>query len=243
MSLFAHYVEQRWLSHTKQWDPPNGAQAGMCVWMLTVGVLLHAPAHVCNQARPTDPFSTTCLTSDCIVCSLSGVRNGSAEDLRPVLMFPSSRLVCLAIPVLPRRLMLLNRTVQPVSDVLAFGNAVHGLLWAIGWHVTQLALRVCRRTWSGSGQQSQDFNFTQGDPYRLVLDHGNVGGPGYFNLALVHRGALPSWSSEKGEEHTISLQSNFTGEQHRLDLGSVVNGTFRLDVGYTGVDGLRQVWV
>lgn len=68
-----------------------------------------------------------------------------------------------------------------------------------------------------------------------------MGGAGYFDLALVHRGAPPSWSAERGEQHIISLHCNFTGEQHRLDLGPITNGTFKLEIGYTNIEGLKQV--
>eukprot|EP00892_Ulva_mutabilis_P008260 jgi/Ulvmu1/5806/UM025_0061.1 len=98
------------------------------------------------------------------------------------------------------------------------------------------------RGWSRvSGQRSNDFNFTRGELYRIVLDHGNVGGAGYFNLALVHRGAPPSWSSERGEQHTISVSCDVVGETQQIELGPLINGTFRLEIGYTDIDGSRQV--
>lgn len=84
------------------------------------------------------------------------------------------------------------------------------------------------------------MNLTRGEQYKMTIDHGNFGGHGYMNLALVHRGSPPSWSSEKGEQHSIRVQCNFTGEKHQLDLGPVANGTFKLEFSYTGRDGSVQ---
>lgn len=85
------------------------------------------------------------------------------------------------------------------------------------------------------------MNFTRGQNYLISLDHGNYGGPGYLDLALVHRDTPPSWSSEKGEQHTVAISCNFSGEVHQLDLGNVTDGSFKLEIGYTDVNGAKRV--
>lgn len=101
---------------------------------------------------------------------------------------------------------------------------------------------MSRRSWyTYNGQQSRDIQFIEGEDYILTLHHANYAGPGYLNLALVHRNAPPSWSSEKGEEHRFFVMSNFTGEQQQLDLGPVYNGSFSLEIGYTNYQGEPEV--
>lgn len=101
---------------------------------------------------------------------------------------------------------------------------------------------MCRGSWyTYDGQQSRDINFVEGEDYLLTVYHANYGGKGYLNLALVHRNAPPSWSSQKGEEQRFFVKSNFTGEQQQLDLGTVYNGSFSLEIGYTNDQGYPEV--
>lgn len=91
------------------------------------------------------------------------------------------------------------------------------------------------------GQQSRDIHFVEGEEYILDLEHGNTGGPGSLDLALVHRDAPPSWSSQKGEQHRLFLKSHFTGQEQQLDLGPVASGSFYLEIGYTNSKGFLEV--
>eukprot|EP00892_Ulva_mutabilis_P008261 jgi/Ulvmu1/5807/UM025_0063.1 len=99
-----------------------------------------------------------------------------------------------------------------------------------------------RRSWFlYDGQQSRDIPFLKGEQYLLHVDHVNSDGPGHLDVALVHRDAPSSWSSQKGEQHRLFVKANFYGEQQQLDLGPVSNGSFYLEIAYTNAEGYPEI--
>jgi hypothetical protein len=78
--------------------------------------------------------------------------------------------------------------------------------------------------------------------WRLEVEHINVGGPGYLDLALVRKSNKPSWASLQGEWHHVKIKRKWTGEQHMLDLGNVVNGTLVLEYGFLDLEGKSKIF-
>jgi hypothetical protein len=78
--------------------------------------------------------------------------------------------------------------------------------------------------------------------WRLEVEHINVGGPGYLDLALVRKSSKPSWASLQGEWHHVKVKRKWTGEQHKLDLGNVVNGTLVLEYGFLDLEGKSKIF-
>lgn len=69
----------------------------------------------------------------------------------------------------------------------------------------------------------------------------NTGGPGYLDLALVKEGGSASWSSLKGEWHRVKLRRVWSGEQHIVNFGNAVNGSFMLEYGFSDVEGYPRI--
>jgi hypothetical protein len=89
--------------------------------------------------------------------------------------------------------------------------------------------------------QERWFNFTTDQVWRLEVEQRNTGGPGFLNLALVRKSSEPSWASLQGEWHHVKIKRKWTGEQHMLELGNVVNGTLMLEYGFLNLEGYPSI--
>lgn len=74
------------------------------------------------------------------------------------------------------------------------------------------------------------------------MEQRNTGGPGHLDLALVRKADEPSWASLQGERHHIKLKREWTGEQHVLELGNIVNGTLMLEYGFLDIKGYPGIY-
>lgn len=70
----------------------------------------------------------------------------------------------------------------------------------------------------------------------------NTGGPGHLDVSVVRLSDEPSWASLQGEWHRVKLKREWTGEQHVLDLGNVINGTLMLEYGFLDIKGYPGIY-
>jgi hypothetical protein len=85
------------------------------------------------------------------------------------------------------------------------------------------------------------INFEQGRKYLMKGAHGNYGGPGYLDIALVRIAPEASWASYRGERQLLRLQVAWSGEMHRVDLGPVRNGTLALEFAFLDIGGASRL--
>lgn len=74
------------------------------------------------------------------------------------------------------------------------------------------------------------------------MEHANYGGPGFLDIAVVRKSSEPSWASLEGESHRVNLKREWTGEQHVLELGNVVEGTLFLEYGFVDIEGYPAIY-